>query len=149
VSYGDFHHGYKQMVRQKHELLRAIRLPRRPDPAAWTHFYKKVGTRKYQSISKVCFAGVARWDAEAAVPRDVRIGMGSVAATVLRATKTESTIEGNRLGPALLEAAGAAMEADVTPIDDIRSTAHYRQKVSGNVAKAFVRAIQAQHSADG
>src|SRR5882762_7302813 len=53
-----FHTGYKQMRLAPDELLRAISLPRRARP--WEQYYRKVGTRKAQAISKVCFAGAAQ-----------------------------------------------------------------------------------------
>ena len=53
----------------------------------WKHYYRKVGTRRAQAISKVCFAGAAR--VEAGRIADVRIALGSVAPTVLRANETE------------------------------------------------------------
>src|SRR6266852_9390584 len=53
VPYSKFHLGYKQMDIRPDELLRAIRLPRSPKQR--THYYRKVGTRRAQAISKVCF----------------------------------------------------------------------------------------------
>ena len=60
LPYHGFHTGYKQMQIAPDELLRAIRLPRRAKP--WKQYYRKVGTRKAQAISKVCFAGAARME---------------------------------------------------------------------------------------
>src|SRR6185295_4012736 len=54
VPYSGFHQGYKQMDLHADELLRAIRLPR--STGGLTHYYRKVGTRKAQAISKICFA---------------------------------------------------------------------------------------------
>src|SRR5207253_8152473 len=56
IPYSGFHIGYKQMEIQPGELLRAIRLPRGGERL--TNYYRKVGTRKAQAISKTCFAGV-------------------------------------------------------------------------------------------
>src|SRR5689334_18496995 len=56
ISYDGFHTGYKQMNMRPDELLTRIRLPR--NMSELTHYYRKVGTRKAQAISKVCFAGV-------------------------------------------------------------------------------------------
>src|SRR6266513_116286 len=57
IPYSRFHNAYKQMDLRPDELLRAIRLPRMGDRF---QYYRKVGTRKAQAISKVCFAGVMR-----------------------------------------------------------------------------------------
>jgi CO/xanthine dehydrogenase FAD-binding subunit len=91
------------------ELLASIRLPRRFSD--WKHFYRKVGTRRAQAISKVCFAGVRRGD-------EVRVALGSVAPI-----------------PIFLEGG----LADISPIDDIRSTARYRMQVARNLMEQFLR----------
>src|SRR4029078_4586530 len=53
IPYSSFHQGYKQMDIRPGELLRAICLPR--TEKTLTHYYRKVGTRKAQAISKICF----------------------------------------------------------------------------------------------
>src|ERR1700739_371320 len=90
MPYHGFHTGYKKMQLDSDELLRAIRLPRRTKP--WRQYYRKVGTRKAQAISKVCFAGTA--EVENGKIRDIRIALGSVAPVVLRAVKTEEALRG-------------------------------------------------------
>src|SRR2546423_4081663 len=57
VEYANFHTGYKQMVMRADELISRIRL-KRPRGGA-LHFYRKVGTRRAQAISKVCIAALA------------------------------------------------------------------------------------------
>src|SRR6201993_474832 len=85
VPYHGFWKGYKQIAMRKDELIRAIRVPR--NVGFSKQFYRKVGTRRAQAISKVCFAGAARMDGGRIV--DVRIALGSVAPTVVRAAETE------------------------------------------------------------
>src|SRR3989454_11184397 len=75
VPYVDFHTGYKQMTMRADELLARIRLPRISDEVH--HYYRKVGTRKAQAISKVCFAATAR--IHESKLNNVRIVLGSVA----------------------------------------------------------------------
>src|SRR5688500_14213263 len=58
LPYQGFHTGYKQMRIAPDELLVRIRLPR--NTSEMTHYYRKVGTRKAQAISKVCFAAVGK-----------------------------------------------------------------------------------------
>src|ERR1700752_1051176 len=62
IPYSKFHTGYKQMDLAAGELLRAIRLPR--SAGQLTHYYRKVGTRKAQAISKVCFAALGRMNGD-------------------------------------------------------------------------------------
>src|SRR5438874_11920308 len=88
IPYDQFHSGYKQMNLKPGELLRAIRLPRATQEL--THYYRKVGTRKAQAISKTCFAAVGRVADDRIV--EVRIALGSVAPIPLRCGKTESKL---------------------------------------------------------
>src|SRR5271155_2882845 len=90
LPYDDCHSGYKQLRIQRDELIRSVRLPR---ASAWTtQFYRKVGTRRAQAISKVCFAAAAR--SQNGRIEEVQIALGSVAPTVLRATETENLLRG-------------------------------------------------------
>src|SRR5919107_287533 len=57
VPYAEFHTGYKQTLMRADELIAGVRLPR-PEAGA-RDFYRKVGTRRAQAISKVCFAATA------------------------------------------------------------------------------------------
>jgi CO/xanthine dehydrogenase FAD-binding subunit len=139
VPYLGFWSGYKQMDLRSDELIRRIRLPR--GKRDWKQYYRKVGTRRAQAISKVCFAGAARVDAGRIV--DVRIALGSVAPTVLRAVETEKTLRGERLSPPILHAAQEALAREIAPIDDMRSTAHYRRRVAQNLLAEFCEALSA------
>jgi CO/xanthine dehydrogenase FAD-binding subunit len=132
--YHGFHAGYKKMQLAPDELLRAIRLPRRTK--AWKQYYRKVGTRKAQAISKVCFAGAA--ELEAGTIRDIRIALGSIAPIVLRAVKTEDVLRGVKLTSKTITAAKETLAREISPIDDIRSTARYRLRVAQNLLEEFL-----------
>ena len=138
VPYQSFHTGYKQMNLEPDELLARIRLPRRAEKL--THYYRKVGTRKAQAISKTCFA------ATAAVEQDiidyVRIAVGSVAPIPLRCRQTEGVLQGKQLTGELIEEGKKQLAREITPIDDIRSTKNYRMKVTLNVLEDFLRQLQ-------
>jgi CO/xanthine dehydrogenase FAD-binding subunit len=134
APYHGFHTGYKKMLISPEELLRAIRLPRRFK--SWQQYYRKVGTRKAQAISKVCFAGTAL--VENGVVRDVRIALGSVAPIPLRAVKTEDALRAMEITPATLTVAKETLAREIAPIDDIRSTARYRLRVAQNLLEEFL-----------
>lgn len=134
VPYHGFHTGYKKMRIASDEILRAIRLPR--SKQAWRQYYRKVGTRRAQAISKVCFAGTASM--QSGTIRDVRIALGSVAPVVLRTVKTEDTLRGRQLNAETVAAAREALSRDIAPIDDIRSTARYRVRVAENLLAEFL-----------
>jgi CO/xanthine dehydrogenase FAD-binding subunit len=138
VPYHGFHTGYKKMQIAPEELLRAVRMPRRAKP--WRQYYRKVGTRKAQAISKVCFAGAAL--VENGAIRDVRIALGSVAPIVLRAVKTEEALRGAAITPATIASARETLAREIAPIDDIRSTARYRQRVAQNLLEEFLSQLK-------
>ncbi len=132
-----FSTSYKKLTMRDDELIRRIRLPR--DKVAWAQFYRKVGTRRAQAISKVCFAGAALH--ESGRLADVRIALGSVAPIVLRATETEKALRGRSLTPESVRVAENTLAREITPIDDIRSTAHYRLRVAQNLLREFCEVL--------
>jgi len=122
--YRDFHIGYKLLRMAPDELLSCIRLPRRA--SRFQAQYRKVGTRKAQAISKICFAGLRD-------PKngETRIAFGSVAPTPLRCLQTEGAI---REGRNPFE----TLTNELAPIDDMRSTAAYRLRVAQNLLREFL-----------
>ena len=134
VPYQEFHTGYKRMDLRPGEIIKAIRLPR--GRARWRETYRKVGTRRAQAISKVCFAAAA--DMDGTVVRDIRIAFGSVAPIVKRCVQAENAVRGQRPDAGRREAALAALGREIAPIDDIRSTAEYRTRVAENLLIQFL-----------
>ena len=137
IPYNNFHTGYKQMDLKPGELLRGIRLPRATQTL--THYYRKVGTRKAQAISKTCFAAVGRVADDRVV--EVRIALGSVAPIPLRCVQTESALRNKAIDADSLAAARAALAAEISPIDDLRSTRNYRLRVSLNLLEDFLQKL--------
>ena len=136
ISYQGFHTGYKQMLIRSDELLSRIRLPRMQ--VVLTHYYRKVGTRKAQAISKVCFAATARTSGQQL--QDVRIALGSVAPIPIRCIRTEAALRGKSLDQ-LRNHGKAELAKEISPIDDIRSTASYRLRVSLNLIEEFLSSL--------
>ena len=135
VPYAEFHTGYKQTVMRPDELIAAVRLSRAGEGAR--HFYRKVGTRRAQAISKVCLAAVAEAGAGGRLG-EVRVALGSVAPTVVRCRRTEDVLRGRAPDAALAEAALDELAREIAPIDDVRSTARYRTRVAQNLLKEFL-----------
>jgi CO/xanthine dehydrogenase FAD-binding subunit len=136
VPYQRFHQGYKRMDLAPDELIARVHLRR--GEAGWRHYYRKVGTRRAQAISKVCFAGIID-PADGATVRDVRIAIASVAPVPLRCERTEVSLRGRALDPAAIAGAQATLLEEIAPIDDFRSTAAYRRRVSLNLLDEFLR----------
>jgi CO/xanthine dehydrogenase FAD-binding subunit len=138
VPYDRFHTGYKTMDRAPDEIITRVHVSRAHRD--WTTNYRKVGTRRAQAISKVCFAAGA--DARGGVVRDVRIAMGSVAPTVVRCRAVEEALRGQPLTPELVVSAQRELRRDIAPIDDVRSTAAYRSRVAQNLLGEFLRTLR-------
>ncbi len=134
VPYSAFHTGYKEMDLRPDELVARIVVPRKF--AAWRQYYRKVGTRSAQAIAKVGMAAALRMEEDRVA--DVRIALASVAPVPLRAVKTETVLRGSRLDPPAVSAAKAELADEISPIDDIRSTARYRLRVAQNLLGEFL-----------
>ncbi|MEO8348449.1 MAG: FAD binding domain-containing protein [Acidobacteriota bacterium] len=121
VPFASFYTGYRKSVLSSDEILAAVEVPR----VEGRQWFRKVGTRAAQAISKVVMAAV-RSDRS-------RVALGSVAPTVVRLPKTEAVLAS---GASIAEAR-RELEAEIQPIDDLRSTAEYRREVSGRMLEQF------------
>jgi len=125
--------GPGKTVRLPQELLTAVVFER---PAAgFVGRFRKAGPRPALEISTVSVALGARF-ADGRL-RDVRVAMGSVAPTPLRARHVEAALEGQPLNAATLAAAVEAAAEDAKPIDDVRASAWYR----GHLVRVFVEEV--------
>lgn len=124
VPFTDFYTGYRKTAAAPDELIVALRVPT-PQGRQW---FRKVGTRAAQAISKIVIAGVGG--------RRPRIAFGSVAPTVVRLPQTERVLAAG----GTIEEAKQAMLSEIAPIDDVRSTAVYRRHVAANLLGEFWRA---------
>jgi len=136
VAADDFWPAYRTTARRDDELLLRIRIPLAADRQVR---FRKVGTRRAQAISKVVIA--LAWEATDGVEawQQVRLALGSVAATPVRAAAAEAILEGAVPSRETADAAVAALAAELKPIDDVRSTADYRRLVAGRVLRRLIR----------
>jgi xanthine dehydrogenase small subunit len=121
VPFEDFYTGYRKSVRTPGELIVAIEIPRIEGKQWW----RKVGTRRAQAISKIMMAAVNG--------PEVLIGVGSVGPTVVLARKAAAILSA---GGSITDAQ-AALLSEITPIDDVRSTGEYRAQVAANLLEQF------------
>ena len=121
VPFNQFYTGYRTSVRRPDELIVAVEIPRVEGP----QWFRKVGTRAAQAISKVVMAAVRS--------ERPRIALGSVAPTVVRLPRTEATLADTTS----IDDAVRVLEEEIHPIDDVRSTAEYRRVVAGNLLRRF------------
>jgi len=126
---------YRKTALAPDELILQVRIPL---PAGRALRFRKVGTRRAQAISKVVMAlawrdlGTAGW-------QDVRVALGSVAATPIRAAATEAVLEGARPTPEAADRAAETLAGELEPIDDVRSTADYRRLVAARILHRLLR----------
>jgi xanthine dehydrogenase small subunit len=136
VAATDFWPAYRQTALAPDELLLRIRIPLL---AGRELRFRKVGTRRAQSISKVVVALGWRDPGPSGPWTEVRLALGSVAATPIRATATEAALEGRPPTPETADRAAETLAAEVHPIDDVRSTAEYRRLVAARVLHRLIR----------
>jgi CO/xanthine dehydrogenase FAD-binding subunit len=124
VPFVEFYTGYRRTVLAANELILAVEVPR----VRGRQWFRKVGTRAAQAISKVVMAAIDDSGGEPA-----RIALGSVGPTVLRLPSTEAALAAG----ALIDEAQRTLLDEIAPIDDVRSTAEYRRRVAANLLASF------------
>jgi xanthine dehydrogenase small subunit len=139
VPYAGYCTGYRRTLLGADELIAAVRFP--PRPEGLRQHWRKVGTRRAQSISKVMLAAAAT--VPGGIIDHVRIGLGAVADRPIRATAVEAALTGGRPGPELADRARAVLATEIKPIDDVRSAADYRLRVAQNLVARFVLTLAA------
>ncbi len=136
VSIDEFYTAYKRTARRPDELITAVSFRVPPDTARW--YWRKVGTRRAQSISKVALAGVAHRDSYGAL-QSVRFGMASVGPTVALLPSVRAMLTGRNPRDVSAAALTEAVLSDIAPITDVRSTEAYRRHVA---CRTVVRMVE-------
>ena len=134
VAVERFFKGPGQAAMDKSEILTQIRVPGR-EPHTGSAFLK--AGRLKQDIALVNAAALVVMKGNTCTK--CRLALGAVAPVPLRLKSVEKIIEGQEIGPALLERAGEMAEKEVKPISDVRSTEEYRRAMSGVLAKEAIK----------
>jgi xanthine dehydrogenase small subunit len=127
IRFAEFYSGYRASVLAPNELIAGVEIPR----IQGRQWFRKVGTRAAQSISKVVMAAVDGGGRQHAEPP--RIALGSVAPVVIRLPRTEAALAA---GASIADAQALLLD-EIAPIDDVRSTAEYRRRVAANLLAGF------------
>jgi xanthine dehydrogenase small subunit len=128
IALKDFYLGYRKTALGPTEVVERILLPQR---AAHTRLASyKISKRFEDDISAIC---LVVWAVGTDTIDAVRIGVGGVAATPVRAYQTEQALKGKPLTLATLEAAAEVLRNEFSPISDMRASADYRRTVLGNL----------------
>jgi CO/xanthine dehydrogenase FAD-binding subunit len=136
IPVADFFTGYRETALAADELILRVRIPLSAGREVRFH---KVGTRRAQAISKVVLSLAWREHGRTAGWSDVRVALGSVAATPIRASATEAALEGRHPTPETADLAAETLAGEIQPIDDVRSTADYRRTVAARVLHRLIR----------
>ena len=130
-----------QTVLAHGELLAELRLP--PPSANGGSLYIKHSPRGAMDIATVGVASALSLTGGGKVCGDVRIGLGSVAPTPVRAYTAEDILRGNEITPELIAAAAKEAQDKVTPISDVRGSATYRKEMVGVLTqRTLERAVE-------
>jgi CO/xanthine dehydrogenase FAD-binding subunit len=141
VPIAQFCTGPGRTVREACELIVAVRVPAaRPGQVVRFH---KAGTRPALDISPIAVAFSAQRN-DAGALHSVRIALGAVGPTPLRARSAEALLEGRHLAAESIAAAAEAAAADARPIDDVRASAWYRRELVRNTTKRMLDDVAAQ-----
>ncbi len=132
VSVNDFILGVRKIDRKPDEMIKEIVLK----PQELNYFYKKVGSRKAESITKVSLLGAYR--VEDGIIKDFRVAFGSVAIKVVRNTKVEKKYIGKSVKELKVNQVVQDYAKLIAPITDQRSNKEYRHKVAMNLLKKFL-----------
>ncbi len=132
ISVNDFILGVRKIDRKPDEMIKEIVLK----PQELNYFYKKVGSRKAESITKVSFLGAYR--VEGGIIKDFRVAFGSVAIKVVRNTKVEKKYIGKSINELKVNQVVQDYAKLIAPITDQRSNKEYRHKVAMNLLKKFL-----------
>ena len=135
----EFIYGVRRIRRNDNELIKEIFIPHHDD---LNTYWKKVGSRAAESISKITFAG--GYEVENNIIKDIRFAFGSANTTIVR----KRNIEEKYIGMTVEELHNNVdnivndMSEFIKPITDQRSTKEYRLKVAKNILKDFINNVE-------
>ena len=132
-----FYQGVRQTVMQPEELMVDIAFPLPPESTR-SAFYK-LGLRRAQAISIVDVAAVV--DFEGDLVRQAAITLGAVTPIIVHASQAEAYLAGKPLTPEVIGEASRLARTSATPIDDVRGSALYRQRMVEAGTKRVLRAL--------
>jgi aerobic carbon-monoxide dehydrogenase medium subunit len=146
VSLDQFFVGPGRTTLQPGEILTELQLPP-PLPNSGS-LYIKHSPRGAMDIAAIGVASAVSLEDGGRVCRDVKIALGAVAPTPIRAYSAEDMLRGQTITPGLIEAAAQEAQNRATPIDDVRATAMYRKTIVGVLAqRTLERAVDMARAA--
>lgn len=135
IPLSEFFAGVKKTVLRNNELLTEIIVPEKPSHTGES--FLKIGKRNALIIS-IASAATSMTLSNGKCEK-VRIALGSVAPTPIRAQKTETFLEGKEVNERTITEASKLVAGDISPITDFRASAEYRREVSNVLVKRVLR----------
>lgn len=139
VALKDFITGVRRIDLNKDELITKVIIPK----ISYSNgYFKKVGPRLSDAISKLSFAGL--YSVSNDVLKDIRFAFGAVNVTVVRRRELEEKLIGKKISEVkeMIEEILKWFEEDIKPIDDQRSNKEYRKKISLKLLRSFIENIE-------
>ncbi len=140
--------GYRKNVIAADEVLAWIKVPL-PTANEFFRIYK-ISKRYDDDISAVCVAISAQRVTEGASAgsgdtlRDLSIGVGGVAATPMRAIKTEALCADSMPATALFDCMKSSLQTEFEPISDMRASSAYRRELLGALVDRYSREFSSE-----
>jgi carbon-monoxide dehydrogenase medium subunit len=137
IKLEDFFVNYYETVLRPNEILTEISIPKYPPRTSGT--YARFCTKTSEDTPAVEVAAIVTLDPKKEVLQDVRIGLGAVAATAIRARKAEAFLKGKRYSEDLLEEAGNLAVEETDPVGDLRGSEEYKREMVAVMVKRGIR----------
>ena len=145
VPLAEYFTGYRQSVKRPDELIKTIRIPL---PVAPVTAFHKIAKRRFDDISGVAVAYALRLGPDRSV-ESIRIGLGGVAATPIRALAAEQALAGRPWTREVVAAAAEEMAGAGTPMSDHRASQAYRIAMLRNSLLKFCAQTQQAGPTEG
>jgi CO/xanthine dehydrogenase FAD-binding subunit len=131
---GDFFTGPSTNILKTGEILKGFML--RPKPG-WIAGYEKLGIRKAMEIAIVNICVAMAID-KSRYCTGIRIALGAVAPTPIRAKKAEAVLQDKKITPELIQKCAEVAVEETNPISDIRGSADYRKQMVHFMVKKMI-----------
>ena len=138
VQLEDFFTNYYETVLKRNELLTEVSVPKLPPRTGGV--YVRFSTKTNDDTPAVELAAVVTVDRKKEVMEDVRIGLGALASTAIRARKAEAFLTGKRPEAGILEEAGRIASGEIEPVGDLRGSEEYKREMLGVMLKRGIQA---------
>ena len=135
MALADFITGNRATQLRSDELLTSVLVP--VSSANGNSSFLKLGSRKYLVISIAMSAVRLELNSDDTIA-DIAIAVGSCSEVAQRLTNLEDYLKGKKLNASILDTIGQQQLDRLTPISDVRASAHYRQQASAQLVRRTV-----------